>query len=576
MDSQQKEQPPQVEITDEAQIASVIDTLGNGTHALTVTLEHSATAFPVTLSQVDPERRRMTLTLVDAQSLSKADITDSSLTMRAESVSDTLHFNVLDTLAVTRDGDTLEIQCKLPQSLCTTSKRRSIRIPFVQGMHTRAHATVLPNQPPIAGTVRNLSSGGCLLEIPFKDSPFFRVGEPLPTLRLTFPSGETFVASGIIRHVHPAGRSHNAAVGIAFFNLSQDQTNRLIHYVNEAEHEAAYRGGYDGRLARSSPLFRSPLRKQQRRRQDQRPPHLADRTPMVKAVREVARQLHIALLALQNRQRVSGEAIHGCADTLLHLLERQRQQFLYALACLGGEPQWVQHSINVAGKLGDMMLAEPEHASQARAAVIAALLHDMGKALLLSEKLNTLEGELDEQQRDLVRSHVPRLLNYLDGEEWLNDGMRHDVIACINERLDGSGYPEGRDGSELSPVARMAAVVDVIDAMMRPRGDRPAKTAIEAYRYLYNRPACFDKWWVTRYVQRHGFYPIGSLVKFTHGYLAWVMELDDAGQPSRVRVVRNISRSEIAMNSILTRVDFGQLGRLDRLVRPEAYQLVPF
>ncbi|MFD2438227.1 HD-GYP domain-containing protein [Modicisalibacter luteus] len=312
------------------------------------------------------------------------------------------------------------------------------------------------------------------------------------------------------------------------------------------------------------------------RRQAQRQRDLAESTPMVRAIREVARQLHIALLALKNSQPISSEAILGCADTLLHLLEQQRQQFFYALACLGSEPQWVQHSINVAGKLGDLMLAEPDLASQARAAVVAALLHDMGKAMLLSESLHSLEGKLNDEQRERLRDHVEVLLDRLAPLDWIDEAMRHDIIGCINERLDGSGYPHGYHADSLSDVARMAAVVDVLDAMMRPRGDRPAKTAIEAYRYLYNRPERFDKGWVTRYVQRHGFYPIGSLVRYSHGYLAWVMELDGVGQPSRVRVVRNTSRSELAMNHILTRVDFGQLGQLDKLVRPESYQLTPF
>lgn len=573
MEPDTQEHPSQVEITDATHIADVVDSLGNETHSLTVTLEHAPTAFPVQLSAVDAEQRCLTLSLTDAQSLSKEEISEQALTLRAESLSDTLHFEALIPFEVNRDGDCLEIQCHLPRVLYTTSKRRSIRIPFIQGMYAKAYATVLPNQPPVTGQLRNLSSGGCLMEVPFSDSPFFQVGEALPTVGFEFPNGEKFIASGIVRHIGPAGRTHNAAVGIAFHNLSTERQARLLHYVNEAEHDAAYRSGYGGRLARPSALFQSsPSERQQLKRQ--RDP--AGSTPMVRALRGVVRQLHIALLALKNDQPVSRDAILGCADTLLHLLERQRQQFLYALACLSNEPQWVQHSINVAGKLGDMMLAEPELASRARYAVVAALLHDLGKAMLLSESLYSLEGELDDGQRERLRDHVRVLLDRLTPLDWLDGTMRHDIIGCINERLDGSGYPHGYHAESLSTVARMAAVIDVIDAMTRPRGDRPAKTAIEAYRYLYNRPERFDKHWVTRYVQRQGFYPIGSLVRYSRGYLAWVMELDEVGQPSRIRVVRNTSRSELAMNHILSRVDFDQLGQLDRLVRPEAYRLVPF
>lgn len=573
MEPNTQERPRQVEITDAAHIADVVDSLGNATHSLTVTLDNAPTAFPVRLSAVDPERHQLTLTLTDAQSLHAADIGEQALTLRAESLSDTLHFKTLAPLDVCRDGDCLTIACRLPRALYTTSKRRSLRIPFIQGMHTRAYAAVLPTQPPVAGELRNLSAGGCLMEVPFADSPFFKVGDTLPTVGFEFPNGEKFIASGTVRHVGPAGRTHNAAVGIAFHNLSPERQNRLVHYVNEAEHEAAYRSGHGGRLARPSPLFQAPLRS---RRQAQQQRDLTESTPLVRTLREVARQLHITLLALKNDQPISSDAMLGCADTLLRLLTQRRQQCLYALACLGSEPQWIQHSINVAAKLGDLMLAEPEYASRARAAVAAALLHDMGKALLLDESLHSLEGSLDDAQRERLREHVVLLLDRLAPLEGIDTSLRHDIIGCINERLDGSGYPHGYRAESLSAIARMAAVVDVLDAMMRPRGDRPAKTAIEAYRYLYNRPERFDKHWVTRYVQRHGFYPIGCLVRFSHGYLAWVMELDETGQPNRARVVRNTSRSELAMNHILSRVDFGQLGQLDRLIRPEAYRLTPF
>ncbi|MCP1368016.1 hypothetical protein BIS06_22625, partial [Halomonas sp. BBD48] len=69
-----QEQPDQVEITDAAHIAEVVDSLGNETHSLSVTLEHLPTAFPVRLSAVDPKQRCLTLSLTDAQSLSETEV----------------------------------------------------------------------------------------------------------------------------------------------------------------------------------------------------------------------------------------------------------------------------------------------------------------------------------------------------------------------------------------------------------------------------------------------------------------------------------------------------------------------
>ncbi|MCP1328097.1 metal-dependent phosphohydrolase, partial [Halomonas sp. 707D4] len=103
--------------------------------------------------------------------------------------------------------------------------------------------------------------------------------------------------------------------------------------------------------------------------------------------------------------------------------------------------------------------------------------------------------------------------------------------------------------------------------------DRPPLDAVAAYRYLYNRPTRFDQHWVTRYVQRHGFYPLGSLVEFSHGYLAWVLGVDERGQPDRVRVVRNLRRRDVFYDDEIGRVDFDQLGRLTGPAQPHRHDL---
>ena len=57
-------------------------------------------------------------------------------------------------------------------------------------------------------------------------------------------------------------------------------------------------------------------------------------------------------------------------------------------------------------------------------------------------------------------------------------GLDADVITAIeqhHEHWDGSGYPDGRKGEELSIVARIAAVSDMYDAMTT---DRPYRAAM--------------------------------------------------------------------------------------------------
>jgi HD-GYP domain-containing protein (c-di-GMP phosphodiesterase class II) len=51
--------------------------------------------------------------------------------------------------------------------------------------------------------------------------------------------------------------------------------------------------------------------------------------------------------------------------------------------------------------------------------------------------------------------------------------MMRNVVAEHHECLDGSGYPRGLKGEQISLEARIIAVADVLDALISPR---PYKT----------------------------------------------------------------------------------------------------
>jgi putative two-component system response regulator len=50
------------------------------------------------------------------------------------------------------------------------------------------------------------------------------------------------------------------------------------------------------------------------------------------------------------------------------------------------------------------------------------------------------------------------------------------MIQHHHEKLDGSGYPEGLQGDEISTVARIMAVVDIYDALVTDRPYRKGMT----------------------------------------------------------------------------------------------------
>lgn len=100
-----------------------------------------------------------------------------------------------------------------------------------------------------------------------------------------------------------------------------------------------------------------------------------------------------------------------------------------------------------------------------------ALLHDIGN-MLLPDAILLKDGELNPEERMLVNKHPLQAKELLSSISFLKPAT---VIPLFHhERWDGSGYPNGLEGSEIPLAARIFAVVDVWDAL---RSNRPYRNA---------------------------------------------------------------------------------------------------
>lgn len=104
----------------------------------------------------------------------------------------------------------------------------------------------------------------------------------------------------------------------------------------------------------------------------------------------------------------------------------------------------------------------------------AALLHDIGKIGQDYSEILRQEGELSEEQRQIIKEHPDK------GAEIVRPVRSLDpsVIAAIrhhHERYDGTGYPDGLVADEIPVGARVIMVADTIDAMAT---DRPYRASL--------------------------------------------------------------------------------------------------
>jgi hypothetical protein len=97
----------------------------------------------------------------------------------------------------------------------------------------------------------------------------------------------------------------------------------------------------------------------------------------------------------------------------------------------------------------------------------AGLIHDIGKLRVPAEILNK-PGKLTAEEYEVIKRHP------VDGAvladplgDWLGDSVR--AVAEHHERWDGTGYPYGLAGTEISFAARIVAVADAYDVMTSAR-----------------------------------------------------------------------------------------------------------
>jgi HD-GYP domain-containing protein (c-di-GMP phosphodiesterase class II) len=148
---------------------------------------------------------------------------------------------------------------------------------------------------------------------------------------------------------------------------------------------------------------------------------------------------------------------------------------------------------------------------------IGALLHDVGE-LRLPRNLLQKQGTFTEQERRLIQQH-PRLGAAILAQ---TDGVHEEsrrIVLEHHERIDGTGYPSGLRGLEISPLSEIVGIVDLYDAMLSSREGRPPLPPVEAIKqlYQYSLKGVIDRLWAERVILCLGIYPVGSLVELSTG-----------------------------------------------------------
>lgn len=224
------------------------------------------------------------------------------------------------------------------------------------------------------------------------------------------------------------------------------------------------------------------------------------------------------------------------------------------------------HSVAVCAMMVGLSKQLGLDAEQTRAAGLAGLMHDLGKALMPMDVLNK-PGKLTDAEFAIIKTHPEeghRLL--LTGQDV--DPVVLDVCLHHHEKTDGSGYPKGLKADEISLFAKMGAVCDVYDAITSNRPYKAGWDPAESLRKMAEwAKGHFDNTVFQAFVKSLGIYPIGSLVKLSSGRLGVVVS--QSSKSLTMPLVKVFYSTKSNLRIVPEVVDLSSPGTTEKIVNRE-------
>jgi len=191
------------------------------------------------------------------------------------------------------------------------------------------------------------------------------------------------------------------------------------------------------------------------------------------------------------------------------------------------------HSLNVS--VMAMMLGKEVGLSETEIEQlgIGCLFHDVGKSEIPDRVLRT--DMPNRIEMNLIRQHCAYGVTIAEKLGLSQQAI--DVIMQHHECMDGTGYPNMLIGSEISPLSRIAAIVNAYDNHCNQQDPANSMTPYEALAYMYaNERRWFDVDYLSAFIRCMGVYPPGSLVRLSDETIGLVIA-SNFGTPLRPRIL---------------------------------------
>lgn len=240
-------------------------------------------------------------------------------------------------------------------------------------------------------------------------------------------------------------------------------------------------------------------------------------------VKEANTMVHDILQDCRLGKQVELEKTEPIVTSITESIFRNPDAMISLLRIKQADKYTYQHSVAVGTLMISFCRALSIDRAEIELAGIGGLLHDVGKMKVPRYLLNKPD-KLSAAEFEMMKKHVSEGRLLMENTKGMSR-ISIDIAAEHHERYDGTGYPMGLKGDEISPYGRMAAIVDVYDALTSTRVYHPSSEPTAVLKQLLESAGHhFDTPLVHSFIRTVGIYPVGTLVKLENDDIAVVIE----------------------------------------------------
>jgi len=328
---------------------------------------------------------------------------------------------------------------------------------------------------------------------------------------------------------------------------------------------------YDVELSDVKPLSLEPktvdeeqseVKVEQEQGQDARAKTVKERRSRLNRCEKAYKDTVSAVRNMMLHPRAAVEQADGMVSGMVGGLMKDQETTVHLVNMKGKNEGAYYHAINVtilALMLGRQLGLSKE---EMRCLGIGTMLRDLGYSEVPS-KITCKKGPLTKPEQDFVNMHpvygmrIAERMGKLPADALV-------IIEQHHEMHDGSGFPKGLKGDQISRLAQVVAIANDYDNLCNTKDPANARTPHEAISLMFAKDKKkYNAEILTVFITNMGVYPPGTVVKLSNDRFAVVMSINILSllQPKVMVYDASIPKDEAAIID-LSEEDLGISGSI--------------